>query len=267
MIDLHCHVLPGVDDGPDRIEESLALARAAREDGTDTLVATSHVSWRYPNEAASIAALVSDLNARLAGESGAGPGPRILPGAEIAASLVMDLDSEELGRLGLGGGRWLLLEPPLTSAATGLDVIVDDLHRRGHGVLLAHPERCPAFHRDSRLLESLIDGGALTSITASSFTGRFGRPVRKFAHAMLAAGAVHNVASDFHDLTGRPPGMNAALLASGLSALSEWLTQEVPLAILEDRALPPRPPVSVPVAPAVPRRGLWARARALRRAS
>lgn len=265
MIDLHCHVLPGVDDGPDGIEESIGLARAAQADGTDTLVATSHVSWRYRNDAATIAMLVGELNVRLAREPDAGPSPRILPGAEIAASIVMDLDSEELGRLGLGGGRWLLLEPPLTSAATGLDMIVDDLQRRGYGVLLAHPERCPAFHRDSRLLEALIEGGALTSITASSFTGRFGGTVRKFAHAMLAAGAVHSVASDFHDLKGRPPGMSSALNASGLAPLSEWLTEDVPRALLEDRALPPRPPVAVPVSPD-PRRGLWARARALRRA-
>jgi protein-tyrosine phosphatase len=266
VIDLHCHVLPGIDDGPGDAEDSLALALAAHEAGVETLVATSHVSWHYRNDAATIATLTAELNARLSA-SGAGGGAhvRVLPGAEVAASVVMDLDPEELRRLGLGGGRWLLLEPPLASSASGLDIVVAELQRRGHGVLLAHPERCPAFHRDTHLLEALIEGGALTSITAGSLTGRFGATVRRFTQALLKAGAVHNVASDFHDLKGRPPGMSAALESAGLSALSEWMTCEVPLAILEDRELPPRPAFSVPAAPPE-RRGLWARARGLRRA-
>jgi protein-tyrosine phosphatase len=266
VIDLHCHVLPGIDDGPGSAEESLALALAAGTAGVDTLVATSHVSWRYRNDAATIGSLTADVNAQLSGSPPeGGAGVRVLPGAEVAASVVMDLDPEELQRLGLGGGRWLLLEPPLASSAAGLEIVVAELERRGHGIVLAHPERCPAFHRDTRLLESLIEGGALTSITAGSLTGRFGATVRKFAYALLKAGAVHNVASDFHDLSGRPPGMSAALESAGLSALSDWLTCEVPLAILEDRELPHKPPIAVPV-PTPSRRGLWARARSLRRA-
>jgi protein-tyrosine phosphatase len=266
VIDLHCHVLPGIDDGPERSEESLALARASGAAGVDTLVATSHVSWHYRNDAATLASLTADLNARLSGsDAEGGVAVKVLPGAEVAASMVMDLDTEELRRLGLGGGRWLLLEPPLASSAAGLEIVVAELQRRGHGIVLAHPERCPAFHRDTRLLESLIEGGALTSITAGSLTGRFGGTVRRFTHALLKAGAVHNVASDFHDLTGRPPGMSAALESAGLAALSDWLTHEVPLAILEDRELPHKPSFAVPV-PAPERRGLWARARSLRRA-
>jgi protein-tyrosine phosphatase len=264
VIDLHCHVLPGIDDGPARSEESLALAHAAGAAGVDTLVATSHVSWSYRNDADTLGSLTADLNARLSHAEGGGA-VRVLPGAEVAASIVMDLDPQELRRLGLGGGRWLLLEPPLASSAAGLEIVVAELQQRGHGIVLAHPERCPAFHRDTRLLESLIEGGALTSITAGSLTGRFGATVRRFTHALLKAGAVHNVASDFHDLAGRPPGMSAALESAGLSSLGDWLTHEVPLAILEDRELPHKPAVSAP-SPTGERRGLWARARSLRRA-
>jgi protein-tyrosine phosphatase len=267
MIDLHCHVLPGIDDGPASMNESVALARAASEQGTKTLVATSHVNWRYANDAATMGKLVGELNVRLAGEAGEGaPGVTVLPGAEIAVTRVADIASDELPRLALGGGRWLLIEPPATSVATGMDTIVADLQRRGHGVLLAHPERCRAFHRDPRLLESMVQEGALTSVTAGSFTGRFGDTVRRNAFALLTAGMVHNVASDFHDRKGRPPGMSAELERAGLAPLGEWLTREVPSAILEDREIPRRPAVTVPVEAPERGRGRWRRARRLRRA-
>ena len=109
MIDLHCHVLAGIDDGPATIEESVALARAAAAQGTGTLVATPHVSARYRNEATTIALLVEELNVRLAAEDVA---LEVLPGAEIAITSVIEIEPSQLERLGLGDGRWLLMEPP-----------------------------------------------------------------------------------------------------------------------------------------------------------
>src|SRR5271155_1371867 len=100
MIDLHSHVLPGIDDGPDTIEGSLALARAAVAAGTRTLVATPHVSWHYPNDADTIALGVRELKARLAEEEIA---LELLPGAEIAVTRLPELDEEQRSRLRLGG--------------------------------------------------------------------------------------------------------------------------------------------------------------------
>jgi protein-tyrosine phosphatase len=154
---------------------------------------------------------------------------------------------EEISKLGLGGGPWLLIESPLTSLAGGLELVVADLQRLGHRVLLAHPERCPAFHRDPRLLESLVRIGALTSITAGALGGRFGVAVRRFAWSLLGAGMVHNVASDFHDGFGRPPGVAGELEKAGLGPIADWLANQVPAAILEDREIPVRPAVRVPV--------------------
>jgi protein-tyrosine phosphatase len=242
VIDLHCHVLPGIDDGPASVDESLLLARAAQDEGTRTLVATPHVSPRYPNGASTIATLVADLNARLHDES-----IEIATGAEVAAMLVPEIAPEELARLGLGGGRWLLVEPPLTSTPAGLDLVIADLHRHDHRVLLAHPERCAGFHREPRRLESLVDAGALTSLTAGSFAGRFGAAVRRFAWSLLQAGLVHNVASDFHDRSGRPPGMTEALDQPHLHELMKWLTCDVPAAILADREIPAQPLIAGPV--------------------
>jgi protein-tyrosine phosphatase len=238
MIDLHCHVLPGIDDGPATIDGSLALARAAGAAGIETLVATPHVSTRYPNDAATIARLVADLNERLAEESIA---LEVRAGAELAATHVGELESDELDRLGLGGGHWLLLEPPFAAVVAGLVEIAAELQDRGHRLLLAHPERCEAFQRDPRTLHALIRGGVCTSITASSLVGRFGTKPRRFALGMLKEGLVHNVTSDAHDDVRRPPGMVAEIADAGFASLSEWLTHDVPAAILADEELPPRP--------------------------
>lgn len=242
MIDLHSHVLPGIDDGPDSIEGSLALARAAADAGTRTLVATPHVSSRYPNDADTIELLVGELGARLEQE---GIALEILPGAEIAITRVSEIEPSEMHRYGLGGGPWLLVEPPFTTVVAGLDAIVGDLLRRGHLVLLAHPERCPAFRRDPRMLEALVDDGVLTSITAGSLVGRFGSEVRGFAVAMLEADMVHNVASDAHDHRGRRPSIADELQAAGAEPLCEWLTEQVPAAILTGGEIPPRPSVEL----------------------
>jgi protein-tyrosine phosphatase len=242
VIDLHSHVLPGIDDGPQTVEGSVALARAAAATGIRTLVATPHVSWRYPNDADTISRLVSELNTRLSSEEIA---LDVLCGGEIAMTRAMDMEPGQLPRLGLGGGPWLLVEPPFTAVVAGLDSILMDLQRQGHRILLAHPERCPAFHRDPRMLESLVRAGVLTSITAGSFVGRFGSEVRRFALHLASEGLIHNVASDMHDLTRRPPGIAQELKQAGLGALTDWLTQAVPAAILDDQEIPSRPAVIV----------------------
>ncbi len=257
VIDLHSHVLPGIDDGPETIEGSLALARAVADSGVSTLLATPHVSWRYPNEAARILPLVDEVNARVQAE---GIALEIRTGAEIAMTRAAELDPAELSRLTLGGGEWLLIECPFTPVATGMDALVLDLQRRGHRVVLAHPERCPAFHRDRRPLEMLVRGGVLASITAGSLVGRFGGEVQRFAMQLVRENLVHNVASDTHDLGRRPPGLSAELEQAGLGALGEWLTRGVPAAILDGGTIPPRPEFDTPGA----RRSWkpWARQRA-----
>jgi protein-tyrosine phosphatase len=240
VIDLHCHVLAGIDDGPATLEASVALARAAASAGTRTLIATPHVSWEYPNDARTIAGLVAELGTRLNAE---GVALEIRPGAEIAMTRVVDTPAEELARLTLGGGRWLLVEPPFAAAVIGLDTIIAGLQSSGYHVLLAHPERCPAFHRDRSMLEALVASGVLSSVTAGSLAGRFGRAVRRFSLELLRDGLAHNVASDAHDDIRRPPTIASELEQAGLAGLSAWLTQEVPAAILGDGGIPPRPTV------------------------
>jgi protein-tyrosine phosphatase len=239
MIDLHCHALAGVDDGPGTIEDSLALVRTAAAAGTRTIVATPHVNRLYSNSAATIALRVEELNERLASAETA---VEIRPGAEIALTSIVDIDPAQLARMGLGGSRWLLVEPPFTPVASNFDALLLDIHRRGHRVVIAHPERCAALRGNPKMLGSLVRAGMLTSVTASSLVGRFGDEARRFALALAREELLHNVASDAHDHSTRPPGMAAELDRAGLGALTEWLTQAVPAAILEGaETIPPRP--------------------------
>jgi protein-tyrosine phosphatase len=255
VIDLHCHVLPGIDDGPDTIEGSLALARAAAAGGTRTLLATPHVSWHYPNDADTIARVTGELNERLHTERIA---LEVRSGAEIAMTRLADVEPDELSRLSLGSSRWLLVEPPFTPVLTGLDSILLSLQRSGYRILLAHPERCHAFHRDPEMLEALVRSGVLASVTAGSLVGQFGGDVRRFALRLVRDGLIHNVASDAHDHVQRPPSIAAELEQAGLAPLADWLTRDVPAAILADGEIPPRPTVDLP-ATETPRRAWWRR--------
>ena len=258
MIDLHCHILPGIDDGPATIEESVAIARVSAAGGVRTIVATPHVSWDYPNDAGTIARLVDEVNERLIQEQIA---LTVRPGAELAFTRIADIPDSELAQLDLGGGGWLLVEPPFTPAVTGLENVIAGLRARGHQVLLAHPERCPAFHRDRDALVRLASSGVACSITAGSLVGRFGREVRRFSLSLVADGLVHNVASDAHDAVRRAPGLAAELHEAGLDGLREWTTEAVPQAILDGQRLPPRPPEAEVTPPRERRGARWLRRR------
>jgi protein-tyrosine phosphatase len=263
VIDLHCHVLAGIDDGPETIEGSVGLARAAAAAGTHTIVATPHVSWNYPNDAPTIARLVGEANAAFAA---AGLTLDVVPGAEIAITRVADLAPGELSALALGIGPWLMIECPFTSVAVGVDTLLLDLQDQGHRIVLAHPERCPIFHRDPRMLEMLVEAGVLTSITAGALVGRFGGTVQRFAHGLVEGEMVHNVASDAHDCDQRRPGIAAELEQSGLGSLADWLTDSVPTAILRgEETIPSRPAVAL-ASGASMRRSWWRRRGLLKRA-
>jgi protein-tyrosine phosphatase len=243
VIDLHCHVLAGVDDGPANLQESLELARVATTAGVTTLVATPHVSSRYMNGSEVIRDAVTALRDALAA---ARIELELRAGAEIAIARLGELSDDELRALRLGDGPWLLIEAPLTPAAGGLEAVLGGLRRRGQEIVLAHPERSPIFLRDPRRLSAIVAEGILCSITASSLVGAFGREVQSFALALARDGLVHNVASDAHDAVRRPPVIRSDIIAASarvreLSARVEWLTDEMPRAILAGEALPSQP--------------------------
>jgi protein-tyrosine phosphatase len=243
MIDIHCHVLPGLDDGPSNMPEALALAGAALASGTTTLVATPHIdhTWRVRPQLipARAAMLQHALRER-------GIDLQITTGAEIALSRLADLTRAELAGLRLGGGPYLLLECPLSTTAGDFDSLLLTVHGREEWVVLAHPERSPLFQREPARLTRLVEAGLLCSITAGSITGAFGGSVRRFSIELLRDGLVHAVSSDAHDHVNRPPGIGGALASAegelpGIRGQEEWLTLRAPAAILAGEPLPPRP--------------------------
>jgi protein-tyrosine phosphatase len=214
------------------------MARVAAEQGTRMIVATPHVNLRYPNRAPEIAAAVKKLNKRLRAEE---VPLKVRAGAEISMTSLEELSEDELSALALGKGRWLLMECPFTLAIDGFAAIVRDLRDRGHEVVLAHPERCSGFQRRRDLLEELVEAGALTSVTAGSLIGGFGKSVRRMAFDMFDAGLVHNIASDAHDPSYRSPQLAGPVKRAGLGSQLEWLTNAVPASILAGTSPPPPP--------------------------
>lgn len=243
MIDIHCHILSGLDDGPSNLDFSLAMARAAVDSGTQMMVATPHIRADFDVNPHEIEPRVDALNERL--EKDRLP-LRILPGAEIGWATAPELDDSLLSKLCLGSGHYVLLESPYGKRPVDMEGVIAGLAERGFKSLLAHPERCPLFQRDIERLAAIVDAGALCSITAGSMTGRFGAPVKQFTADLLRRGLVHDVASDAHDHLHRPPGLMAGFSEledeiPGLSRHAPWFTVTSPVAILAGNPLPARP--------------------------
>jgi protein-tyrosine phosphatase len=246
MVDLHCHVLPGLDDGPASVELSLRLARMASDLGTTTIVATPHIDHRWSVRPADIPRRAAVLREALEQED---IDLEILTGAEIALSRLADLSAEELDSVRLGDGPYLLLESPLSPSEGAFDTLMLKIRERGEQILLAHPERCPLFQREPERLVRCVEAGMLCSISAGAMRGEFGRDVRRFTAELLREELVHDIASDSHDHVRRPPGLESAIVAfedeiPGIRGQAEWLTELAPAAILAGQPLPPKPPLN-----------------------
>lgn len=245
MIDLHAHILPGIDDGPPSEVAALEMARTAVAAGTRAIAATSHIDTGFAVSVAGLAGAREALAARLAAE---GIELEILQGGEVAPARLPELDDAALASLTLGGGGTVLLECPFASVGAAMEPMVIDLRRRGFGVLLGHPERSPTFARSHERLAVLVELGASAQVTAGSLSGRFGDHVRRTAERMLEAGLVHVVASDAHDAVRRPPDLRLAADAlrgryDGVDEQLAWMTDAAPAALVAGEPLPDRPPL------------------------
>jgi len=243
MIDLHTHILPGLDDGPETMQGSLALARAAVADGTTVMAATPHVDHVWEVDPEDVAPLVKSVREALADARIA---LEVVAGAEVSLTRWRDLDAADRELVRLGDGPYVLLECPHDPIAPDFAERVFELRLRGEQIVLAHPERCPLFQREPERLRHLAEAGVLNAITAGSFTGAFGRTVRRAAIGILSAGVAHALVSDAHDTRRRPPGLEAGVAEAdgavpGMAAQAEWLVEAAPAAILSGAPLPERP--------------------------
>ena len=243
MIDLHNHLLPGLDDGPADVAGSLEMARVAVAAGITTMACTPHVAATYPNRAGQIRSAV----VRLRGELEAAELPlEICPGAEISTDVIDRLDDDELRLLSLNDSGWLLVEAPFAGWPLRLPTLIGELEIRGFRVLIAHPERAQAIQHNPDRLRDLVGRGALAQGNASSFVGDHGRVVAKTAQLLMRNGLIHVLASDAHSATWRPPGVGEGqkVAARALGVWPEdldWMVAEGPRQILDGGAVrPPR---------------------------
>ena len=239
MIDLHSHLLPGIDDGVRTIAESLDLLRAAHEDGIARIAATPHVREDYPTTPA-------EMELRLAEVCGAAREAAIpvevLPGGELDLEFAARLDDADLRRFGLGGRpSLLLLEFPYLGWPLQLADLVFDLQLRGFRIVLAHPERNVDVQHDPERLRPLVDSGVVVQLTAASLDGRLGGAPRTAAKRLIDSRLAHLLASDAHAPDVRSVGLSRAREAAGDDAVARWLTEDVPAALLAGDALPERP--------------------------
>jgi protein-tyrosine phosphatase len=239
VIDLHSHILPGLDDGARNFAEALEIARAAVSDGITTIAATPHVREDYPTTAAAMEIGVRQLRTALERE---GIELELLFGGEVSLEQLDRLSHDELRRFGLAGNpKYLLIETPYFGWPLPFGEIVSRLRSRDVTPVIAHPERNGAVQEDLEKVAELVRGGALIQVTAASLDGRLGSRTRTCAGKLVDAGVVHMVGSDAHAGGIREVGLSGACKALGDPSLARWLMEAVPGAIVRGDELPPRP--------------------------
>ena len=249
MIDVHCHLLPGIDDGPEGWSTSIEMARLAAADGIATIACTPHIyPGLFDNDSVSIAALVEAMRKRLDEER--------IP-LRLAAGADAHLTPELLDRVKAGtaptlaGSRYLLLEPSHTMAPPRFAESVFDFLAAGYVPVITHPERLAWIRAHYAAFRSLVRSGVWLQVTAGSLCGRFGRQARYFAEKLLEDGLVHVLATDAHGARHRAP-----LLAEGRDAAERRVGAEESTRLVVDRPqaiLDDRPPAEVAPVPALVR--------------
>ncbi|MEA2014062.1 MAG: CpsB/CapC family capsule biosynthesis tyrosine phosphatase [Thermodesulfobacteriota bacterium] len=214
MIDIHEHILPGMDDGPSTQEEALGMARAAVANGIRIVVATPHsLNGVYTNWRKEILSACKKFNSALKEHAIA---LTVLPGSEVRLSPEI-IDALESGRLMTlnDAGRHISLELPDQFIPAATISFINRLRGMGITPIISHPERNPSIQHNVELLRDIIAAGALTQITAGSLTGGFGQHAQKCCQKIVELRMVHFMASDAHSMEGRPPLLDTPV---------KWLT-------------------------------------------
>lgn len=206
FIDIHCHILPGLDDGADDVEESLEMLRIAKEDGISEVVATPHIMDGVYNNTRET---IGNAIARLAEVTDLLP---VHIGADIRLSResIQGIISREYPSI--NDKNHVLLELPtyVLPPISELENIIYSFKVQGITPIITHPERNLSILNDPAILERLIRYGAVSQVTAMSITGHLGRKIQKAAFKMIKKGYVHLVATDAHDTRQRPPVLSDA---------------------------------------------------------
>lgn len=235
MIDLHCHLLPWIDDGATDLDMALEIARIAIADGIDTVVCTPHIyPGLYENTAGGIAIAVTRMQREL---DEAGLALRLHVGADV--HLARDLaGGVAQGRVPtLAGSRYLLLEPPHHTVPPGFEDAVFELMTAGLVPVITHPERLSWIDEHYALFERLARRGAWMQVTAGALTGRFGRRVKYWGERFVGEGHCQVLATDAHHPQRRPPLLAEAREAAARlvgAREAEHLVRTRPQAVLDN---------------------------------
>jgi protein-tyrosine phosphatase len=253
LIDLHCHVLPGDDDGPADEAESAELLLALASDGVDVAAVTPYVPAGASKD---VGAEIRDRVAELR-KSTRGPGvPALIPGAELELGWALSATEEQLRSVTYGHlGNTLLVRSPYRGTTEDFDDILLNLTLRGFRVLLAHPECNRAYQDQPMRLGRLVHHGVLIQVNAGSLLAEEGSRARRMALALLQEDAAHVIASNARALRPSPPRLADAVRAAEAvcGPRARWMVSDVPAAILGAADLPPAPRGTAP------RRGLLGR--------
>lgn len=228
MIDLHCHILPGIDDGAPDLPTSLAMARVAVADGITVIACTPHIyPGLYENTAVGIRAAIKALQSEL---NDAGIKLRLIEGADVhlTPDLLEDLRADRIPTL--NRTRYMLLEPPHHVAPPRFEEQVFKLLSHGYVPLITHPERLTWIEDNYAIFLRLAKSGAWLQVTAGALTGRFGKRPRYWAQKLIDEGPVHIIASDAHSVHRRPP-----LLAEAQAAAARQVGEVEAWAMVRDR--------------------------------
>jgi len=215
MIDIHAHILPGLDDGAKTLDQSLEMARLAVADGIRIMVATPHLfkdrslDLKQINYKKIILQHIDDFKEKLLAEN---IPLEILPGCDFPLRFEsLQLLEEDQALTINDGHRYLLLEFPDTSLPPTTEEICFKLQAKGITPIITHPERHLIFQEMPYKLKRFIDLGCLVQMTGNSLTGWFGRRVKKISRQLIKSGYIHLLASDTHDHKHRPPLLSPAL--------------------------------------------------------
>lgn len=203
LIDIHCHILPGLDDGPLDLQESYEMLRIAREDGISHIFATPHIiKGLYDNVKETICSAVREVFSDSS--------PRVLYGADIRIThdIMKRVNNGEIPTL--NGSNYILVELPHFVLPPNIDNIIFNLRKNGLVPIITHPERNFFLRLNQTALYKVREAGARYQLTAMSLCGGFGKEARKFALDMIKAGIADFVATDAHDSRHRPPILSLA---------------------------------------------------------
>jgi protein-tyrosine phosphatase len=248
VLDLHCHLLPGIDDGPPDVAGSMRLARQAEDEGVRVIAATPHCREDHPGVVpGELGDRCRELSRQLVDE---GVLVRVVPGGEVDLVWGLEASDEDLRLVSYGQrGTDLLLETPYSAVPSRFEDLLFEFSLRGYRLLLAHPERNPSFQEQPQRIVELVRRGYLIQVTASSLT----RPPKesrtgRLAHQLVCAGFVHVLASDAHG----PAAPGRATLNEGRAIAARlvgrhrarWMVDTAPAAIIAGQPVPKPPPLA-----------------------